>query len=147
MNNMQIQLLSISTDSDLKRVFQIMSELRPHLTFNEYLEIYNQAKLADNYQIVAAEFDDEIVALIGFRVLSDFVRGKHLYVDDLISIEKFRSRGIGAKLLEFAKERAKEFGCKSLRLCTGIENIRATKFYESNGWSKRAFAFTIKLEV
>ena len=143
---MKIHLVSISTENDLKRAFNIMRELRPHLTFSEYVEIYSQAKLTDNYQIVAAEFEGKIIALIGFRFLSDFVRGKHLYIDDLISTEKFRSQGLGAKLLEFAQKRAQESGCKSLRLCTGIENTRAMKFYESNGWSKRSFVFIKKLD-
>ena len=36
--------------------------------------------------------------------------------------------------------------CKSLRLCTGIENERGVNFYERSGWTKRAFAYTKKMD-
>jgi hypothetical protein len=32
-----------------------------------------------------------------------------------------------------------------LRLCTGIENLRGVEFYERNGWTKRAYAYTKKI--
>ena len=92
------------------------------------------------------EENGEILAVMGYRFLSDFVRGKHIYIDDLVTAEKIRSKGLGAELLKFAEELAHTNGCKSLRLCTGVENERGVSFYERNGWVKRAFAFTKKLK-
>jgi len=69
---------------------------------------------------VAIEDGGRIVAVMGYRFLSDFVRGKHVYVDDLVSTESARSKGLGAELLKFAEDVAARSGCKSLRLCTGI---------------------------
>lgn len=43
------------------------------------------------------------------------------------------------------KELRANLNCKSLRLCTGIENDRGVKFYEKNNWVKRAYAFTKKI--
>lgn len=130
---------------DLERCYSVMKELRPHLSFESYISIYREAQEADGYQIVAVEEQDQIVAVMGYRFLSDYVRGKHVYIDDLVSTEKARSKGFGAELLKFAEEIAQMAGCKSLRLCTGIENERGARFYDRNGWTKRAFAYTKKL--
>ena len=43
------------------------------------------------------------------------------------------------------KEIAKELGCKMLRLGTGIDNEKAQKFYEREGWELRALSYKIKL--
>ncbi len=133
------------TKSDLEKCYPIMKELRPHLSLAEYFEIYQQAHSRDDYEIVALEQEGKILAVMGYRVLSDFVRGKHLYIDDLVSSEKFRSKGLGAELLLYAEAIAPSLGCKVLRLCAGLENERGMTFYEKNGWTKRAYAYRKKL--
>ncbi|WP_413612748.1 GNAT family N-acetyltransferase [Bdellovibrio sp. HCB-110] len=142
---MNKRTFTVKGKTDLERCYPIMKELRPHLSFEEYIAIYNEAHIADGYEIVAIEDKGQIMAVMGYRFLSDYVRGRHVYVDDLVSTEKARSQGLGAELLKFAEEIAKASGCNTLRLCTGIENVRGVKFYERNGWTKRAFAYTKKL--
>ncbi len=130
---------------DLERCFEVMKELRPHLSYEDYLEIYQDAHNSDHYEIVAIEEHGQILALMGYRILSDFVRGRHLYIDDLVTAEFARSRGLGAELLKHAEGLAKDLNCKSLRLCTGTENVRGIQFYERNGWTRRSFAYVKKL--
>jgi GNAT superfamily N-acetyltransferase len=114
---MKKQIFIVQTKSELERCYPVMKELRPHLSFEEYVSIYEQAHASDGYEIVAVEVQGQIIAVMGFRFLSDFVRGKHVYIDDLVSSEKLRSQGLGAELLLFAEEVARTSGCKSLRLC------------------------------
>jgi GNAT superfamily N-acetyltransferase len=142
---MQKRIFTVTNKKDLERCYPIIKELRPHLSFEDYISIYKQSHTSDGYEIVAIEEMEQILAVMGYRFISDFVRGKHVYVDDLVSTEKVRSQGLGAELLKFAESVAEETGCKSLRLCTGIENERGMKFYDRNGWTKRAFAYTKKL--
>lgn len=131
----------VRTQNDLEKCFAVIKELRPHLSLTEYLEIYAEAHKSNGYEIVAIEEEGNVVAAMGYRILFDYVRGKHLYIDDLVSTEKSRSKGLGAKLLKYAESVAKELKCKSLRLCTGIENERGIQFYEKNGWIKRSYAY------
>ncbi|MDZ4663078.1 MAG: GNAT family N-acetyltransferase [Pseudomonadota bacterium] len=133
------------TSSDLERCFPIIKELRPHLNINDYFSIYEQSHKSDGYEIIATEVDGKVLAVMGYRILFDYVRGKHMYVDDLVSTENSRSRGLGAELLNYAESMAKELNCSGLRLCTGIENEGGIKFYEKNGWTKRAFAYSKKI--
>lgn len=133
------------TKKDLEKFYGVMKELRTDLSFSDYLNIYENANAADGYEIVALENDNKVLAVMGYRVLYDFVHGKHLYIDDLVSTESFRSKGLGARLLNHAEDLAKNLGCNGLRLCTGIENEMGKKFYERHGWKLRAVAFKKKL--
>lgn len=142
---MEINIFTVKNQNDLERCYPVMKELRPHLSFEDFIAIYNDSQAADGYQIVASESEGKILAVMGYRFLTDFVRGKHVYVDDLVSTGNSRSKGLGAKLLQFAEEIAAANNCKSLRLCTGVENARGVKFYECNGWTKRSFAYVKKL--
>lgn len=142
---MEKRIFTVKNKNELERCYPVMKELRPQLSFDDYISIYNESHTADGYEIVAVEEKGQILAVMGYRFLSDYVRGKHVYVDDLVSTEKARSQGLGAELLKFAEKIAESNGCKSLRLCTGIENERGVKFYDRNGWTKRAFAYTKKL--
>jgi len=139
------KIVKIQNREELERCFPVMKELRPHLSEQEYLEIYRHAHAMDGYEIVALEQSGQILAVIGYRILYDFVRGRHLYIDDLVTTEKMRSQGLGEQLLEHAAVVAKGLGCKSMRLCAVLENEQGIKFYEKNKWNKRAYAFTKKV--
>lgn len=141
----ETKFVKIQNREELERCFPVMKELRPHLNVQEYLEIYRHAHAMDGYEIVAMEQDGQIVAVMGYRILYDFVRGRHLYIDDLVSTEKLRSKGFGAALLKHAEVISKDLNCKSMRLCAVLENEPGIKFYEKNHWTKRAYAFTKKV--
>lgn len=142
---MEKKLITVQSKIDLERCFSIIKELRPSLTLSEYILIYEEAHRTNGYEIVAIEENGEILSVMGYRILYDFVRGKHIYIDDLVSTKEARSKGLGAELLFHAENVAKELCCKSLRLCTGLDNNRGMKFYERNGWIQRAIAYTKKL--
>ena len=122
-----------------------MKELRPHVSYPDFISLYEKAHSTDGYDIVAVEVGTEVVAVMGYRVLHDYVHGTHLYIDDLVSTESHRSKGWGTMLLAHAEEVARVAGCSGLRLCTGVENERGKMFYEKNGWIPRALAFKKKL--
>ena len=131
----------METHADYEAVFPVIQELRPHLTFAEYTSLLTEAQKQDDYEIVATFDGDKCVAAMGFRVLYDFVHGKHLYIDDLVVTEGCRSKGIGAEFLKYAERVAVEKKCKGLRLCTGVDRKDSQRFYERNEWNARAIAY------
>jgi ribosomal protein S18 acetylase RimI-like enzyme len=137
-----MNILSFNPANDSERFFDLLKELRPHLSFSEFKFILNHA---DNYQMVALEEDNRLVALMGYRILHDFVHGKHVYIDDLVTASAERSKGHGAVLLKHAEDIAREHGCKNLRLCTGVENEAGKRFYERESWNMRAVVYKKKI--
>lgn len=140
-----MQITEIKTPEGLEQCYPILKELRDTLTFQEFISIYEAAKQHDDYTLVGAFEGSQCVSVMGYRILFDFVHGKHLYIDDLVTTASHRSKGIGAKLLAFAEEHAKELRCKGLRLCTGVDRKDSQRFYENNGWKARAFAYKKQL--
>lgn len=137
----------LNSKEQLERGYKVLRELRTELSLSEFLAIYEQAKSRDGFQLMAAIDEDNIVGIMGYRVLFDFVHGKHLYIDDLVTTQAKRGSGIGAKLLQEAEKIAKEQGCLALRLCTGTANERGKKFYEREGWDLRSVAYKKKLKT
>lgn len=131
----------------LERSYKILRELRTDLSLLEFHAIYEQANRRDGFQLLGAVEHEDIVGVMGYRVLFDFVHGKHLYIDDLVITAAKRGSGIGALLLKEAERIAKEQGCAALRLCTGTANERAKNFYEREGWNLRAVAYKKKVDV
>lgn len=132
---------------ELKECYDIIKELRPNLSFEDFIRIYKTSRQKDHYELVAMGNDKHIVAVMGYRFLDDFIRDRHVYIDDLVVTEKVRSQGYGAELLKYAEQIAKRENCKYLRLCTGIDNIKGMKFYERNGWIKRSHAYNKIIEL
>lgn len=130
---MNQRLFKIQNRDELENCYSVMKELRPNLVKEDFYSIYDISKVRDNYEIVAIEIDEKIVALMGYRFLYDYVRGKHLYIDDLVSTQLARGKGLGAELLKHAEKVARDAGCKVLRLCTGVENEDGVRFYKNNG--------------
>lgn len=140
----QRQFRVAKTTQDLESFFPVIKELRPHLSFSDYLKIYDHAHRNDGYEMVALVEDQQILGVVGYRFISDFVRGLHIYIDDLVVSEKVRSQGLGLELLQYAEKVAKESNCTTLRLCAALENERGIRFYDRNNWTRRAYAYVRK---
>ena len=68
-----------------------------------------------------------------FRVQENFVHGRFLYVDDLVTDESERRHGHGARLLDRLKAEGRALGCRKLVLDTALENTLATSLLSSPG--------------
>lgn len=143
---MKKNLFLVQNPADLERCFPVICELRPHLNLQEFLDIYKNAHTKEAYDIIALELDGLIVGAMGYRITHDLVRGKHIYIDDLVITKNERSKRLAPELLQYAEKLAQDNGCKVLRLCAALENTRGMKFYESNGWSQRAVAYNKKVK-
>lgn len=140
-----IELRKALTEAEIAATYPVIRELRQDLTLPDFISLVAEARRRDDYELVAAFEGAACVAAMGYRVLFDLVHGKHLYVDDLVVTESHRSRGLGARLLGHAEGEAQRRGCRSLRLCAGIENVGGRRFYERNGWFARSLVFKKKL--
>jgi GNAT superfamily N-acetyltransferase len=77
----------------------------------------------------------------GWRIVAAMVAIRKLYVDDLVTTESCRGRGVGRFLLGALVERAKESGCVVLDLDSGLERHDAHRFYEREGFERTSFHF------
>lgn len=141
---MQIQIREARSESELQSAYEILKELRKDLAWSDFQSLYQEARKADGYGLWLGFKDQSAVAVMGMRILHDYVHGKHLYIDDLVTTESVRSQGVGAEMLKFAEKFCVEKKCNLLRLSTGTENEGGKKFYAREGWTLRSVTFKKK---
>jgi ribosomal protein S18 acetylase RimI-like enzyme len=139
-----IRKINLQSSSDLEPAFLVMRQLRPHLSLEQFLQLTSQMH-REQYELWAAFANDVIVGLVSTRAYTDLVRGTHLYIDDLVTDQTARSKGIGAALLVHVEKLSKELGFETLRLSCTLENEKGLKFYRREGWKERAFALVKKV--
>jgi GNAT superfamily N-acetyltransferase len=133
------------TDEEVEACFPAMSELRPHLQRAAFLSTIRDME-RQGYALAFLSVDERPVAVAGYRVTHMLCCGQFLYVDDLVTTARERSRGHGATLLAWLVERAREHGCAQLHLDSGIQREDAHRFYKAQGLAISAFHFRIDVE-
>jgi GNAT superfamily N-acetyltransferase len=127
-------------DARLSAVYPVMHELRTDLSEEDFNSIY-EAGHPDGYRIAAVFDGDECRAATGYRILTNFVSGRHVYVDDLVTAEQWRSHGYGRLLNKYLVELARNEGCTSVQLDSNVRRREAHRFYFRERYSISAFHF------
>ncbi len=94
---------------------------------------------------VAAE-GETVRGVALWRLIENTYEGRRLYVDDLVSDESSRSRGVGKALLGHLEETARRLGCDVLALDSGAQRAAAHKFYFREGMHIPGFCFRKNLK-
>ena len=76
-----------------------------------------------------------------WRVIENTYEGRRLYVDDLVSDEAHRSRGVGKALLRHLESLARNMKCDVLALDSGTQRTDAHRFYFREGMVIPSFSF------
>lgn len=132
-------------ESQWLEAYPVMHELRTNLDEEAYLALLREMN-AEGYKMLALYDGGWIVALSGIIVLTNFYFGKHVFVYDLVTKASERSKGHGETLLEYVHQYAKDNGCQTVALESGLARVDAHRFYETKmGYRKPGFSFTKSL--
>jgi predicted GNAT superfamily acetyltransferase len=134
-----------TTREDIQRCFPVMVELRPHLVEADFVaRVRRQQK--EGYQLAFLTDKKIVRAAAGFRFSESLSWGKFMYVDDLVTAEKFRSQGHGQRLFRWLVSEAKAKDCDQLHLDSGVQRFGAHRFYLASRMDIIAHHFSIKLK-
>jgi GNAT superfamily N-acetyltransferase len=134
-----------TTDSEIERCFDVMSELRPLLERDIFLETVRKMEL-QGFQLAYLDDDENIVAVAGYRIACNLFLGKHLYIDDIVTSQKIRSRGYGDTLYKWLRDEARKAECKFIHLDSAVHRGDTHRFYFRQGLSISSFHFREKLD-
>lgn len=96
---------------------------------------------ANGARMLVAVNDGQLVGVAIWHLIENTYEGLRLYVDDLFTDEKERSKGIGKLLLQHLELKARALGCNVLTLDSGVQRIAAHKFYFREGMHIPSFCF------
>jgi GNAT superfamily N-acetyltransferase len=83
----------------------------------------------------------EVRGVALWRVIENTYEGRRLYVDDLVTDQAHRSRGIGGIVLRYLEQKAQQLKCDVLALDSGTQRTDAHRFYFREGLVIPAFSF------
>ncbi len=140
-----------NVDRLMSQVHRLHVEGRPDLyceaehiyTEEQFHEMINEE---DSITVLAEEEDIVLgICMVSFRKRTCMIDRRTAYMDDLCVDESARGKGIGRKLFEYAKQKAKEMGAERLDLMVWGFNENAKRFYESMGMDVQRYIMEEKL--
>jgi GNAT superfamily N-acetyltransferase len=135
------------TDEQIVGTYEVMHQLRPHLQASGYLAAIRALEASDGFRLAALSDDGEVRAVAGYRVMNMLCCGRILYVDDLVTDARVRSRGYGRRLLGWLREEGKRLGCNDIQLISRVTREEAHRFYFREGMSIMCFHFRAEIDA
>ncbi|HSH72511.1 MAG TPA: GNAT family N-acetyltransferase [Methylophilaceae bacterium] len=127
----------------LARAEPVHRQLRPQLPADyagRMREIF-----ASGARLLIAIESEQVLGVALWRLIENTAEGQRLYVDDLVTDEAQRSKGIGKLLLQRLEQQAQDSGCSALTLDSGVQRASAHHFYFREGMHITSFCFKKKL--
>lgn len=158
-NDDQLADITTSAESSMREIgveetsvaFAALSVLRPMLTdINRFVEQVNNLQRTQGYRLIGIfeEGKNNAVAVCGFREETNLVSGRHIHIDDVVTIPQSRGKGYAARLLQEVKRIAAEEGIQQIHIDSnvGSERAPAHRLYFDNGFEISAHHFILKIE-
>ena len=145
---MAVELLVVDVaDSDggvlepvwLGRAEAVHRQLRPGLAADYAGRLHSI--FANGAGMSVATEGSEVRGVALWRVIENTYEGRRLYVDDLVTDQAHRSRGIGRIVLRYLEQKAQQLKCDVLALDSGTQRTDAHRFYFREGLVIPAFSF------
>lgn len=90
-------------------------------------------------QLFVAKTNNNIIGMVNLLfTISTAIGQKVAILEDMVVLPDFRNTGIGGKLIEHAKQFAKNEGFGRITLLTDYDNKKAHSFYKKKGFEKSA---------
>ena len=102
----------------------------------ELLQIWDDIFQDKNHHVVVAEENGEIVSSCVCVIIPNMTHHQQPYafIENVITDEKFRKRGLATQCLNFAKEIALKENCYKIMLLTSSKEKSTLNFYRKAGY-------------
>ncbi len=100
--------------------------------------VWNQIMSDRNHHIIVAEENGRLVSSCVCVIIPNLTRGQRPYafIENVITDQDFRGKGLATACLQFAKEIAKRENCYKMMLLTGSKQESTLRFYEQAGYNR-----------
>ncbi|MBX9467030.1 MAG: GNAT family N-acetyltransferase [Rhizobium sp.] len=155
---MQVQTATIreATENDLKAIIALFADdpLGGHgdttdpQALRDYRTAFRKIATSPNEALFVAELDGEVVGTFQTMVTTTLTaRGASALIIEAVQTRAdMRGRGIGAAMIAFAVEKARETGMRRVQLTSNAVRTDAHRFYERLGFSPSHIGFKMKLK-
>jgi GNAT superfamily N-acetyltransferase len=142
---MSTDIRELTTESEWRKAFPVIEQLRGDLTEAEYLDLLGEMR-EEGYRLFGAFDGDDLVTAAGVAVRTNFYNGKHVFVYDLVTRADRRSEGYGEAMMTFLESWAQDRDCEYVTLESALRREDAHRFYEDRLDMNR-FCYTFRKEL
>lgn len=105
---------------------------------DEILKLWKDIIKDKNHHIIVAEEDGKIASSCVCVIIPNLTRGQRPYafIENVITDQKYRKRGLATACLDYAKEIAQKENCYKMMLLTGSKQESTLRFYERAGYNR-----------
>ncbi|HKM35746.1 MAG TPA: GNAT family N-acetyltransferase [Lachnospiraceae bacterium] len=130
-----------ATKKDLDRLLLLYTQLHDNEMPMDMAGLHTlwDAILADkNHHIIVAEEDGKLVSSCVCVIILNLTHKQRSYalVENVITDEAYRNRGLASLCLQYAKKLSIENNCYKMMLMTGSKKESTLHFYEQAGYNK-----------
>ena len=128
-------------EEDLEGLLELYMQLHdnpmPDIS-KELLDKWNRILNDKDHHIIVAEEEGRIVSSCVCVIIPNLTHEQRPYafVENVITDETYRGKGLATKCLDFAKEIAQKENCYKMMLLTGSKLDSTLRFYERAGYNK-----------
>src|SRR3954464_7591047 len=127
----ELRIVEVDTDEALAAAFLVMAELRPRVPQEDFIPQV-RVQQREGYRLLGGSVGGRFVTLAGYRMQTTLVRGRHLFVDDLVTAATEQGKGYGTAMLRHLAKIARAEGAE--RVCLDSRDTART-FYERVGFT------------
>ncbi|NBX38042.1 MAG: GNAT family N-acetyltransferase [Flavobacteriia bacterium] len=135
-----MEILELTTLEDMLGTYEVLTELYPSLSLEQYREEL-RFMIQHNYSQIAVLEQQVFVGVSGLWLGNKLWCGKYLEIDNIVVSEKTRSKGVGKMMVDFIEKKARELGCNMVALDSYTTNFKAHKFFYNQGFTPKGFHF------
>lgn len=138
-------IAAATTRADLERGYEVVRELRPHLTREDFTAQVERQRRDEGYVLALLSDAGLVRSAAGFRRMETLAWGRILYVDDLVTRAADHGAGYGSAMFDWLVEQAHAAGCAQLHLDSGVQRFAAHRFYLHKGLDITSHHFALRL--
>lgn len=123
----------------LMRLYTHLHETDIPALNEETVVVWQKILRDENYHIIVAEEDGKILSSCTCVVIPNLTRGlrPYAFVENVVTDEAYRGRGLATACLRYAKELAERENCYKMMLLTGTKQESTLAFYERAGYNRK----------
>lgn len=139
MNN--IEFIQLENADEMLAAFPLIGQIYKDLSKEEFYFATKEMVEMNNFKMIIAVLNGEIVGVAGYFILRMLYCGKYIQISNFVVDEKKRSLGIGKKMMKYIENIGRNLGCHKFVLDSNSQNKSSHSLYFSQGFYIRGFHF------
>ncbi len=143
-----------ATENDIDRILELYheliittppSELRQNPSPDDYRRVFAEMQAQHGHELLVIEENGEVAGTMVLVIIPNLAHRTLPWalVEDVVIDHRYRGRGLGQQLMEYAITRAKELGCYRISLSSNKSRHDAHRFYRSLGFEAASEGFRL----